>query len=197
MITRGPKNNQDYFSKIPQDKLNEALNDLDDGDQKTFATIVANTINSDKEIIIQYFDNDFLIATSTGIEIGMNDFYNIYSKTMHPKMLNILLNSPNGFTFNELMFRHGSGLTIKNTNKGTIKSIIYTKGRDFNSVISLHGFFGHRRPLSIESPVNIHDSGDAVRFENLVWRLLGEPNRQNDGSKHANKDNRPLHFANI
>ncbi|MBD0726695.1 hypothetical protein B6A10_16105 [Flavobacterium sp. L1I52] len=63
---------------------------------------------------------------------------------------------------------------------------------NYNQTIALHEFFGHGRPLSIQSPGNVHDPGDAIRFENLVWRLIGEPNKQNDGRYHDDNNGVPM-----
>ncbi len=190
LITRGVKNNKAYFSKIPQDKLDEALNDLDEGDQKVFATIVANTINSDKPMTIQYFTTDTLLKYTDGTVVSTD--YNTVLKliVLPPAFETACMGSGDGLTSSELLALWGSGATT--AYNGGIFSFLDTTSPKYNETIALHEFFGHGRPKSIESPTAKHDQGDAIRFENLVWRLLGKPEKQNDGSKHADQRGIPM-----
>ena len=50
---------------------------------------------------------------------------------------------------------------------------------------SLHEVFGHGRPLTLNRIS--HTDEDAIRFENLTWRLLGMPNKQRDGHLHGER----------
>jgi len=183
LITRGIKNNKSYFSKIPQDKLDEALNDLDDGDQKVFATIVANTINSDKPMIIQYFTTDTLLKYTDGTVVSTD--YNMVLNLVKllPELETAFMGSGDGFTSSELLALSGSGGTAK-YNGGTA-SFLDTTSPKYDEATALHEFFGHGRPVSIESPSTKHNQDDAILFENLVWRLLGKPEKQRKGDDHG------------
>ena len=183
LITRGIKNNKSYFSKIPQDKLDEALNDLDDGDQKVFATIVANTINSDKPMIIQYFTTDTLLKYTDGTVVSTD--YNMVLNLVKllPELETAFMGSGDGLTSSELLALSGSGGTAK-YNGGTA-SFLDTTSPKYDEATALHEFFGHGRPVSIESPSTKHNQDDAILFENLVWRLLGKPEKQRKGDDHG------------
>lgn len=191
LLKRGPNDNKAFFSKIPQDKLDEALNDLDSGDQKVFATIVANTINSDKSMVIQYFTVDTLLKTSTGV---VSTDYNLILDSFLPKLpiklINAFLYSGAGITSTNLLMLFGGGATVKTTDG--IISVLDTTNKNYDEVTALHEFFGHGRPLSTETANTKHDKGDAIRFENLVWRLLGKPNNQRDGSDHGDQNGVPM-----
>lgn len=182
LIKRGPRNNKDFFSKIPLDKLNEALNDLNEGDQKIFATIVANTINSNKSMTIHYFSTETLLKKSSGEVITS------YSKVVNAFKLNpilesTLLASGDGLTSKELLNMYSGGATAKLY--GTIISALDTTSPKYDEVTALHEFFGHGRPLSIETSTYQHDEKDAILFENMVWRLLGQPGKQRNGFDHG------------
>ncbi|MFH6991773.1 hypothetical protein [Flavobacterium sp. FlaQc-48] len=182
LITRGVKNNKAYFSKIPQDKLDEALQDLDEGDQKIFATIVANTINSDKPMIVQYFTTHTLLKYTDGTMVSTD--YNIVLQllVLPPKLETVLMGSGDGLTSSELLAFWRSGATTA-YNGGTA-SFLDTTSNYYDEATALHEFFGHGRPVSIESPSTKHNPDDAILFENLVWRLLGKPDKQKNGKNH-------------
>lgn len=181
LIKRGPKDNKAFFSKIPQDKLDEALNDLDEGDQKVFATIVANTINSDKSMKIQYFNSITLLKTVSGV-VSSNYNLLLNAVKLHPQLETAFINTGDGFTSRELLDLWGGGITAKYN--GTIVSALDTTHPFYDESKGLHEFFGHGRPLSIETATTIHNQDDAILFENLVWRLLGKPERQRNGEDH-------------
>ncbi len=181
LLKRGPKNNKQFFSKIPPDKLAEALKDLETEDQRVFATIVANTINSDKTIQIKYFDKDeTLVAPDTPTYN-----YNLIPSVIVPKIDKAYFEyylQFGDFKLNHLFDYYGAGATAKGNN--VVLSVVGTYWSSYNEVIPLHEFFGHGRPVSMETPTTPHDLGDAIRFENLVWRLLGKPENWRDGKEH-------------
>jgi hypothetical protein len=191
LLKRGPKNNKQFFSKIPPDKLVEALKDLDTEDQRVFATIVANTLNSDKLMYIKYFKEDEVLVAPDTPERN----YSLIPSEIVPKVDKAYFEyylkfgetgeDGKGFTLNELIGDKGAGGTAKGTN--VVISLIRTYWSSYNEVIPLHEFFGHGRPLSIETPTSLHNQDDALLFENLVWRLLGMPENQRDGHDHANE----------
>jgi hypothetical protein len=187
LLKRGLKDNKAFFSKIPQDKLDEALKDLDTEDQKVFATIVANTINSDKPMTIQYFTTDTLLKTANGVvSSDYNMILNLFK--LHPSLETALISSGGGLTSKELLFVWGSGATI--ANNGGTASFLDTTSPFYNEVTALHEFFGHGRPKSIETASTKHNQEDAILFENLVWRLLGKPEKQRNGNDHGNEPRR-------
>ena len=89
-------------------------------------------------------------------------------------------------TTTDILFSSGGGATAKR-HDGSVIAIVDPNNSSYNKITALHEFFGHGRPLSIESPNNIHNADDAILFENLVWRLLGEPHNQRNGSNHGNR----------
>ncbi|MEL1242234.1 hypothetical protein [Flavobacterium flavipallidum] len=184
LIKRGPKNNKKFFSKIPQDKLDEALNDLDPGDQKVFATIVANTINSDKPMIIKYFDDETTLKTTLGaVSSDYDKIVNAF--VLPPRLEEVLVKSGDGLTSTELLEFWKSGATM-NYNGETL-SVLDTSSSLYNEAIGLHEFFGHGRPSLMATATNEHNQDDAILFENLVWRLLGKPEKQRSGIDHGPK----------
>lgn len=60
-----------------------------------------------------------------------------------------------------------------------------TTNKKYDETTALHEFFGHARPKSIETATVKHNEEDAILFENLVWRLLGKPEKQRNGSDHS------------
>jgi hypothetical protein len=102
-----------------------------------------------------------------------------------PAVETAFMSSGDGLTSSELLVLWGSGVTAK-YNGGTA-SFLDTTSPKYDEATALHEFFGHGRPISIESPSTKHNQDDAILFENLVWRLLGKPEKQRNGIDHGDR----------
>ena len=188
LLKRGERNNKKSFDKIDPTKLAEAIKDLK-GDDLKFVKIVANTINSDKPNTFQYFTGNTLIMSKT---VSSNSrTKKTFVDTMNPKLKDVMLNGSKskGITSNTFVLNRGGGLTI--AYDGGTHSILDTNHSQYDAgITSLHEIFGHGRPVSIGRLTT--SDADAIRFENLAWRVLGMPEKQRDGSDHGDRNGVPL-----
>ena len=117
------------------------------------------------------------------VNITNNDLKNRFYENLS-SLRQRIVKMDNVVNMKEILFAYAGGLTTKDSN-GAIYVAIDPTNPKYQKTFALHEFFGHGRPLSIESPDSKHNEDDAVLFENLAWRLLGEPDKQRDGSDHG------------
>lgn len=177
LITRsGKKGDGNKFNKMDGKALESALKDLD-GDDLALATTVANTINSSDIHKIEFTsDSDDLISRE-----AENEFADKLPQYISIKATKEKYGGINSFT---VVGNLGGGATVK-TKKGThsiIQENIISKSRE---VTTGHELLGHGRSLSLGRLSSQH--ADAVQMENLIYRVIGLPDKQTDGTNHADK----------
>ncbi len=175
LITRsGKKGDGKKFNKIDNDALTKVLGNLS-GDDLALATIVANTINSEDVHSIEYTSSDKDLISSTGVDSFLDNL---------PGYINIgkekeLYGGIRSFT---VVGSIGGGGTVK-TKKGT-HTIIQTGGTATSREVTTgHELLGHGRTLGLGRTSTQHI--DAVRTENLIHRVMGNPNSQINGTQHG------------
>ena len=186
LIKRGKRNNKATFNKINEDDLQNALKGLTP-DEVKFGRIVANSINSDKPLLIEYFEGDEIIA-SKDQQINSTVKKAIFDKR-GKDFRNKLLTTMGSMTVGFVLRFNGGGATAEHDG-GTYSAVNFNDGEYRQGVTSLHEIFGHGRPIS-QGRLGTTDE-DAIRFENMVWRLLNMPGNQRDGRNHGQRDGIPL-----
>jgi len=175
LITRSGKNGDGKeFNKMDKDALNKVLDKLE-GDDLLLATIVSNTINSDAEHTIEYTTGDDDLISSAGVKA--------ISKTL-PNYLDVngIIDKNGGIPSSIAVGRLGGAGTVL-TGKGT-HTIIQTGGTsNSREVATGHEIFGHARPLDLKRLGSSHI--DAVKTENLIHRVMGNPSNQINGTEHG------------
>jgi RHS repeat-associated protein len=174
LITRsGKKGNGKDFNKIEKDALGKALEGLE-GDDLALATIVANTINSEDDHYVEYTSgNEDLISSS-----GENAFSGNLPSYINIEKEKELFGGIRSFT---VVGSIGGGGTVK-TKNGTHTIIQEGSTATTRDITSGHELFGHGRSLMLGRESTQHI--DAVRTENLIHRVMGNPSQQIDGSQH-------------
>ena len=181
LLRRGKRNNKKSFDKIPVDSLNMAIMNLT-GDDLCFAKIVANTINSDKPNTITYFNQNEILSTKDNP--GSSTTKKAFVDIMIEKYRNALYTGNGVDTNTFLGGGRGGGATV--VYNGGTHSIVGTYISNYDQVVTpLHEVFGHGRPISL-GRLSSQDE-DAIRFENMVWRILKMPLKQRDGSDHGSR----------
>jgi len=89
-----------------------------------------------------------------------------------------------GLTAWEITGNKGGGATIKKEGTKETLSLVTINHRDYiRHVTIFHEFFGHGRSLN-SGRTKAFQHQDAVKLENLVWRVLGSPEKQIKGRTH-------------
>jgi RHS repeat-associated protein len=175
LITQsGKKGDGTKFNKIDGEALSSALTGLE-GDDLALATMVANTINSSDIHKIEFTSgsNDFISAEG---EAAISDKLPSYINVEATKEKHGGINSWTAVS-------SGAGAVTTQTKKGSHTIIQENAISTSREVTTGHELFGHGRSLALGRTSSQHV--DAVRTENLILRVIGQPNKQIDGTQHG------------
>ena len=178
------------FNQIDETKLKEVLSNSDlSEDDKALMEIVANTINSKDEHLVEY------VSEKDNVSNKAIDAFGIPSYLDKDKMQEKFGGIPAS------IYAAGGGSVTGKTKKGTFSLMVSGvsgasdyKDANGNYVASPigregttgHEVFGHGRSLmSGRSAANQHQ--DAIKLENLILRVMGHQTIQRDGTDHGPK----------
>ncbi len=177
LITQsGKKGDGTKINKIDGEAVSSALKGLE-GDDLALATMVASTINSSDIHKIEFTSGSNAVISdegSTAFSDKLPSYINV--EAVKEKYGGI-----NSFT---VVGNLGGAATVK-TKKGTHTIIQENSIPTTREVTTGHELFGHGRSLALGRTSSQHV--DAVRTENLILRVIGQPDKQIDGTQHGDK----------
>ena len=176
IVQSGKKQNGKSLAPISQEALAKALDGANlNADQQALVEMTVNTINSADVHIVEYQSAENVLSSS-GKEAFLPGYMS--NPEVAPFMAQIL-DVNGGLPMFLLMGDGGAGATVS-TKKGT-HSVIHDKAQTRPAILG-HEIIGHGRSLSLGRLSTQHE--DAVRTENLIYRVMGI-NKTLNGSNHA------------
>ncbi len=172
----GKSGNVATFNKIDGEALKSSVEGLE-GDDLALAMMVANSINSEDLHIIEY--------TSGSEDLISSQAEKVFSSKLPSYVdLDAVREKYGGINSGTVTAAFGGAVTAK-TKKGSHSIIQENSIQTARAVTAGHELFGHGRSLSLGRLSSQHE--DAVRTENLILRVIGQPEKQIDGTQHGDK----------
>ena len=163
LVTRGKKNNDKKFDKIDLEKFKEATKDLRT-EEKLLTEILVGAINSDKEFVIEYFDNENSSLSFEGEALVKQESEKLFG----------ISTAENPIYNGASVIGLGSeGLSLK-SEKGS-HNYIHKNGKHLEnnrSLTSFHEILGHGTAHA-KGVTGNNNHYNAIRLENLTRRVLG------------------------
>lgn len=171
------------FNKIDGKALSGALDDIDlNADDKALLDIVTNTINSNDKHLVEFKNTDDALSNSQLKEFGV-----------HQQLIDALGGNVRAGILGSQTMETKDGtksliirddISAKDYFNSKTKTMVSNPGGIAG--IASHEVFGHGRSLVTgRGAGNQHQ--DAIRFENLLLRIMGLGNVQRTGEDHGTR----------